>query len=100
MESTTVEGFFQSLGQAFGTVIRFIVDNLGGLFSAMGGVIGSFVDGLSKALGVTPSFLNIAVLVLGLLFLYFGVRAVLRRAFIRAIIWLLLGLWLLGGLIA
>jgi ABC-type proline/glycine betaine transport system permease subunit len=95
-----VDGFFESLGEAVGTFIRFIVENLGALFSAMGGIISSFITGLSNALGVTPSLLTIVVMLLGLWLLYLGARAFSRKSFIGGIIWCLLGLWLLSGLIA
>lgn len=95
-----MDGFFETLGEAVGTFIRFIVENLGALFSAMGGIIGSFINGLSNALGVTPSLLTIAVMLLGLWLLYLGVRAFSRKSFIGGIIWFLLGLWLLSGLIS
>lgn len=94
-----VEGFFESLGQAFGAFIRFIVETLGGFFASIGGAVASFIDGMSSALGVTPSLLSIAVLLIGLLLLYAAVRAFLRGGIIGGIIWLLLGLWLLSGLI-
>ena len=57
------------------------------------------IAGMSKALGVTPSLLSIVVLVAGLWLLYLAVRAFIRRSIIAGVIWLVLGLWLLGGLI-
>ena len=51
-----VEGFFEWLGQALGTVIRFIVDALSGLFQMVSRASSNFVDGLSRALGMdTPN---------------------------------------------
>ncbi len=94
-----VEGFFESLGQAFGAVIRFIVESLSGFFGLLGDALGGFINGMSKALGVTPSLLGVVVLLIGLLLLYAAVRAFLRRSIILGLVWLLLGLWLLGGLI-
>jgi ABC-type proline/glycine betaine transport system permease subunit len=94
-----VEGFFESLGEAFGSAIRFIVEGLGGFFGMLGGAVSSFIAGMSKALGVTPSLLSILVLVVGLWLLYLAVRAFIRRALIAGMIWLVLGLWLLSGLI-
>jgi len=49
-----VEGFFEALGEAVGSVIRFIVEGLGGFFGMLSGAISSFIAGMSKALGVTP----------------------------------------------
>lgn len=95
-----VEGFFEWLGQAFGTVIRFIVEALSGFFGFFGSAFGSFINGMSKALGITPSLLGILVLIIGLLLLYAAVRAFMRRKIIAGLIWLFFGLWLLGGLIS
>jgi hypothetical protein len=94
-----VEGFFEWLGQAFGTAIRFIVESLSGFLGLFGDAVGGFINGMSKALGITPSLLGSVVLVLGLLLLYAAVRAFMRHSIFVGIIWLLLGLWLLGGLI-
>ncbi|WP_439886414.1 hypothetical protein ACSX1C_12695 [Pseudomonas sp. MBLB4123] len=94
-----VEGFFEWLGQALGTLIRFVVEALSGVFGVLGDAVSGFIGGLSKALGITPSVLGILVLVIGLLLLYAAVRAFLRRAILMGVVWLLLGLWLLGGLI-
>lgn len=95
-----VEGFFEWLGQAFGTVIRFIVEALSGFFGFFGSAFGSFINGMSKALGITPSLLGIVVLIIGLLLLYAAVRAFMRRKIIAGLVWLFFGLWLLGGLIS
>ncbi|MBU1329795.1 MAG: hypothetical protein KJ884_03075 [Gammaproteobacteria bacterium] len=94
-----VEGFFESLGQAFGAFIRFIVEALSGFFGILGNAIGGFIDGMSSALGVTPSLLTIAVVVIGIMLLYTALRSFLRGSIISGIIWLLLGLWLLSALI-
>jgi hypothetical protein len=94
-----VESFFEWLGQAFGELIRFIVEGMSGFLNLFGNAIGSFIDGMSRALGIAPSLLGIAVLVIGLLLLYAAVRAFLRRSIIGGLIWLFLGLWLLSGLI-
>lgn len=99
-EKMGVDGFFESLGEAFGSVIRFIVEGLSGFFGMLGGAVSSFISGMSKALGVTPSLLSIVVLVAGLWLLYLAVRAFIRRSIIAGVIWLVLGLWLLSGLIS
>ena len=95
-----VNGFFESLGEAVGSVIRFIVEGLSGFLGFFGSAISSFIAGMSKALGVTPSLLSILVLVVGLWLLSVAVRAFIRRAIIAGVIWLVLGLWLLSGLIS
>lgn len=95
-----VEGFFEWLGQAFGAVIRFIVEAMSGFLGLFGDALGGFINGMSKALGIAPSLLGTLVLIIGLLLLYAAVRAFLRRSIIVGLIWLFFGLWLLGGLIS
>lgn len=95
-----VESFFEWLGQALGAVIRFIVEGLSGFLDLFGGAVAGFINGLSKALGITPSLLGMLFLIIGLLLLYAAVRAFLRRSIIAGLIWLFFGLWLLGGLIS
>jgi ABC-type proline/glycine betaine transport system permease subunit len=92
-------GFFDGLGQALGTVIRWIVDSLSGAFGLLGSASNAFIGGLSRTLGITPSLLSLSVLLLGLFLLYRGVRAFMRSSFIAGSLLLLLGLWLLSMLI-
>ena len=94
-----VESFFEWLGQALGSIIRFIVDGLSGLFNLLGNAGGNFVDGLSKALGMDTSIISIITLVVGLVLLWSAIRAFMNAAFIMGIIWLMLGLWLLSWII-
>ena len=93
-----VESFFEWLGQALGSVIRFIVDLLSGLFNTLSHAGGNFVEGLSQALGMDTSIVSILALVVGLLLLYSAIRA-LRASIIGGIIWLVLGLWVLSWVI-
>ncbi|WP_185267612.1 hypothetical protein [Halopseudomonas xiamenensis] len=90
---------FEWLGQAFGTLVRLIVDGLAWVFDMLSGASTAFVNGFSRALGVDSSILSIAFVVLGLFLIYLGVSAFIRKRFIGGIIWLLLGLWLLSTLI-
>ena len=46
------------------------------------------------------SIVSIAVLVIGLLFLYNAVRAFMRASIIGGVIWLLLGLWVWSWVIS
>lgn len=92
--------FFSWLGNAFGEVIRVIVNALRWIFGGLGEAIGDFSRGLADAVGMSPNLFNFALLVLGLLLLYAGVRALFERAFVVGVLWLLLALFLLGGLIA
>lgn len=94
-----VEGFFDWLGAAVGTVIRFIVELLAGFFDLLGNAGRHFLGGLSRALGMETSVLGLIALVIGLLLLAACVRAFVRRRFIAGIIWLLLSLWLLSLII-
>ena len=94
-----VEGFFESLGQMFGAIIRFIVEGLSGIFSGLSNAGGNFIEGLSQTLGMQASIISIALLVLGLLCLYNAVRAFMRTSIIGGVVWLLLGLWVISGLI-
>jgi hypothetical protein len=95
-----VEGFFDWLGHALGSVIRFIVDALSGVLQLIGNAGRQFMHGLSSALGITPSLLSIVALVIGLLLLFSAVRAFMRRSIVLGLIWLVLGLWLLSLLIS
>lgn len=90
---------FEWLGQAFGTLVRIIVDSLAWVFHMLSGASSAFVNGFSRALGVDSSILSIAFVVLGLFLIYLGVSAFIKKRFIGGIIWLLLGLWLLSALI-
>ena len=94
-----VEGFFEWLGQALGSVIRFIVDALSGLFQLVSRASSNFVEGLSRALGMDTSIISIITLIVGLLFLYSAVRAFMRASIVFGIIWLMLGLWLLSWVV-
>ena len=90
---------FEWLGQAFGTLVRLIVDALSWLFNLLSGASSAFVHGFSKALGVDSSLLSIAFIILGLFLIYLGFSSVIKIHFLRGVIWLLLGLWLLSSLI-
>jgi len=94
-----VEGFFDGLGHALGKAIRFVVDLLSGALGAVADAIDAFLGGLARAIGMDVSIFSLILLVIGLLFLYCGVRALLRRAIISGVIWLLLGLVVMGWLI-
>ena len=94
-----VEGFFEGLGEALGRFIRFIVDMLSGVLDAMADAIDDFLQGLARAIGMDVSIFSIILLIIGLLFLFNGIRALLRRSIIGGVIWLLLGLMVMGWLI-
>lgn len=95
-----VESFIGNLGLWLGTLVRFIVETLNGLFSTITEAGSNFVDGMARALGMDTSIISIAVLIIGLLFLYNAVRAFIRASIIGGVIWLVLGLWLLSWIIS
>ena len=93
------QGFFDSLGLWLGTLIRFIVEALTGVFSGFSEAGASFLNGLSRALGMEPSFLGICALIIGLILFASAIRAFMARKWIRAVIWLFMALWLLSLII-
>jgi uncharacterized membrane protein YozB (DUF420 family) len=95
-----VEGFFGWLGHAIGSVIRFVVDLFSGFLGGIGDAIDDFFAGMAQAVGINQSVFSFLFLALGLWLLYKGVRALMRKAFVAGIVWLLLGLVLLGWLIS
>lgn len=94
-----VESFSEWLGQAVGAVIRFIVDALSGLFNLLGNAGGNFVEGLSQTLGMESSLISIAALILGLMLMYWAIRAFMRASIIVGVIWMLVGLWVMSWII-
>ncbi|MCH4885164.1 hypothetical protein [Pseudomonas sp. TMW22080] len=95
-----VESFIGNLGLWLGTLVRFIVETLNGLFGTITEAGSNFIDGMARALGMDTSIISIAVLIIGLLFLYNAVRAFIRASIIGGVIWLVLGLWLLSWIIS
>ncbi|GAB3471909.1 hypothetical protein [Azotobacter salinestris] len=93
------ESFFEWLGEAVGAVLRHLVEGLGGLFGAIARAGASFLEGLSRTLGMDPTLLGLVALVVGLVLLAGGIRALLKRAFVGGTIGVLLGLWVLSWLI-
>lgn len=91
-------GFFDEIGETIGEAIRVMVEFLLGIFGNFFGAFGDFIDGLTRSLGINDSFFSIAVLVIGLLILFGGVRAFLRGSLIGGIFRTLLGLFILSWL--
>ena len=92
--------FFEWLGGMLGSVIRAIVHALTFVVGGLAHALRNFTDGFASALGIHASAMNMILVVIGLLFLVAGIRALLRRSIIAAIIWLVLAALLLGRLIA
>lgn len=97
---TLIQDFFEWLGHALGTLIRFIVEALSGFFGFFADIGRSFLDGMASALGTDVGLLCIVAMVCGLLLLYAAVRAGMRKAFVRMVIYGLLGLWLLSLIVS
>lgn len=95
---TEDEGIFSWLGSAMGSVIRFIIDALRGLFGGFGDAVRDFLHGLATSVGMSPSFFNYVWLFLGLALLIAAIKAIIDRAFLAAIIWAVLAVLVLGGL--
>ncbi|MGE4335991.1 MAG: hypothetical protein AB7E55_08455 [Pigmentiphaga sp.] len=95
--STT--GVFGWLGNALGSVIRFIVEALQGVFGGLSSAVNSFLSGLADAVGMSPTFFNYVWLVLGLILLAAAIKAFVRGAIVAGIIWIVLALVVLSGLI-
>ncbi|MFY0991460.1 hypothetical protein [Halomonas sp. C05BenzN] len=91
--------FFTWLGAALGDLIRFVVDLLTGFFANLGDSARGFLRGLSESLGIAPSLISLLVLVVGLWLLWKGLGALLRRALVVALVWLVLGATVLSWLI-
>lgn len=93
------DGFFSSLGVMLGEALRAIVAGIKWLLGGLGGALGDFYSGLSKAMGMNPSLFNFVLLVLGLMFLWAAVKALLRRSIVGFLFWLVLAVLVLGGLV-
>lgn len=94
-----LDNFFHWVGEQLGDAIRFIVDSLGWLFDNFYGVIDSFINGLTGALGIDASIFTLLILLIGLAMLFAAVRALLRRSVLPTLIWTVLGVLLLSWLI-
>ncbi|MFY0479145.1 hypothetical protein [Achromobacter marplatensis] len=93
------DGFFASLGGMLGEALRSIVSGIQWLLGGLGGALGDFYAGLARAMGMSPSFFNFVLLVLGLMFLWAAVKALLRRSILGFLFWLVLAMLVLGGLV-
>ncbi len=94
-----IEEFFHWLGEKLGDGIRLIVEGLGWLFGGLFDAIDGFIDGLTTSLGIDASWFSLGVLLIGLLLLVAGLRALVRRAVVAGLIWMALGLLVLSWLI-
>ena len=95
----TEDGIFGWLGSALGSVIRFIIDALRGIFGGFGDAVRDFLHGLARSVGMSPSLFNYIWLFVGIALLVAAVRAVIGRAFLAAIVWAVLAVLVLGSLV-
>ncbi|BBP80907.1 hypothetical protein thsps21_58010 [Pseudomonas sp. No.21] len=93
------DGFFSWLGEAIGKVIRFIVDLLSTVLGGIWAAMDDFLRGLARAIGMDASIFSFVVLILGLLLLFGGIRALLRKGIISGLILIFLGLIVMSWLI-
>ncbi|BAN46204.1 hypothetical protein [Metapseudomonas resinovorans] len=94
------EGFFEWLGRIIGTAIRFVVDLLSGILGGFSQAIDDFINGLARAIGMDVSIFSLIFLVIGLLLLYSGIRAFIRKSIIGGLVLTFLGLVVMSWLIA
>lgn len=92
------DGFFGWLGERVGGAIRFIVDGLRAVFGGLADALNAFFGGVADAFGMSRGWFNYVWLAIGVLMLVAAVRALLRRAILAAVIWALLGVFVLGML--
>ena len=90
--------FFQWIGNQLGRVLAAVVGVLKWVFANLYGWIDSFFNGLTRALGISPSIFSVLVTILGLMLLYAGLRALLRAHIFSALIWAFLGVLVLSWL--
>ncbi|MBB3142910.1 hypothetical protein [Halomonas organivorans] len=91
--------FFAAIGQFIGHVIRFVVDALSVGLNGLDDAASSFIGGIAGALGIPANLLSLLVLILGLWLLWKAFSALRRRAIVATLIWMLLGVSVLGWLI-
>lgn len=89
---------FEGIGEAIGDAIRVVVEFLLGIFTNFFGAFDDFIGGLTRSLGINDSFLSLAILLIGLLVLWGGLRAFLRGSIIGGIFRTLIGLFILSWL--
>ncbi|BAU72119.1 hypothetical protein [Metapseudomonas furukawaii] len=93
------EGVFEWLGRMIGTAIRFVVDLLSGLLGGISQAIDDFLNGLARAIGMDVSIFSLILLIIGLLLLYSGIRAFLRKSIIGGLVLTFFGLVVMSWLI-
>ncbi|MCM5703607.1 hypothetical protein [Larsenimonas salina] len=90
--------FFGDVGEAIGAVLKSLIDFLSSIWQNFFGAIDDFIDGVTRSLGISPSVFSIALLVIGLMFLYGAVRAFMRGSILGGAFRLGIGVILLSWL--
>jgi len=90
------DNLFHWAGEQIGRIIRIVVDAFAWFFGHIFGAIDSFYTGLTGELGISGSLTSLLILIVGLLLLLSGVRALTRRRIVSAIILAALGVLLLS----
>ncbi|WP_025733780.1 hypothetical protein [Carnimonas nigrificans] len=88
--------FFAQIGAAIGAVLRTLIELFQALFSSVGDSFKGFAGGLGDELGVGHSIFSIVIAIIGIALVIKGIRQLIGKAFIGGIIWLLIGVSLLG----
>jgi hypothetical protein len=90
---------FHWAGAQIGRLLRIIVDGLSGFFGHIFVAIDAFYTGLSGELGISGSLFSLLILVIGVLLLVSGLRALTRRHLVSALIQAFFGVLLLSWMI-
>lgn len=93
------DSIFDWLGQTIGKAIRFLVEFLSGLLGLIWGAMDQFLHGVARAIGMDVSIFSFVLLFVGLLLLYSGVRALLRRSIFGGLVLTVFGLIVMSWLI-
>ncbi|MGJ8517424.1 hypothetical protein [Carnimonas bestiolae] len=91
--------FFAQVGAAIGAVLRTLIEWVNTFFSSFGDSFKGFAGGLGDELGIGHSLFSIVMAVIGIALFVKGIRRLMAKAFISGLIWLVIGLSLLGFII-
>lgn len=90
-----MENFFRWLGEQLGDGLRLVVEALTGAFAS----VDDFVTGLTAALGMNATLVNLVFLLVGIYLLYSGGRKLFRGAPLASVFRFGAAVLLLGWLI-
>lgn len=96
-----VESVLGDIGEFIGSVLRFVIELIRSITFGLGDLIDSFFDGIARGIGLRDSSaFHIAIVALGLVLFWLALRAFLRRRFVPGVVWLLLGLIVIGWVVS